>query len=69
MIRVAAVIEGWREALASMTSGAKWRLFVRPNLAYGTSPPPSIPPNSLLIFDVEIVQIEPLAAIHPSAAR
>ena len=69
VIRAAAVMQGWREALASMTSAAKWRLFVPPGLAYGTSPPPSIPPNSLLIFDVELVKIEPLAATHPSAVR
>ncbi|MBS0375945.1 MAG: FKBP-type peptidyl-prolyl cis-trans isomerase [Proteobacteria bacterium] len=58
VIRPAAVIPGWREALASMTPGARWRLFIPPSLGYGTSAPPAIPPNSLLIFDVEVVKID-----------
>ena len=69
VIQTAMVMQGWREALASMTTGAKWRLFIPPGLAYGTTPPPSIPPNSLLIFEVELVRIEPLAAIPKSAVR
>ena len=58
VIRPASVIPGWREALASMTPGARWRLFIPPSLGYGTSAPPAIPPNSLLIFDVEVVKID-----------
>lgn len=59
VIRPGDVIAGWREALAMMGRGAQWRLFIPPELAYGTTPPPSIPPNSLLIFDVEVVSVEP----------
>lgn len=58
VIRPTAVIPGWREALASMTPGARWRLFIPPSLGYGASAPPAIPPNSLLIFDVEVVKID-----------
>lgn len=54
------VITGWREALALMSPGAKWRLFVPPELAYGAKPPtPAIPPNALLVFEVELISIEP----------
>jgi FKBP-type peptidyl-prolyl cis-trans isomerase len=42
-----------------MHRGAKWRVFVPPDLAYAMTPPPSIPPNSLLVFDIEIVGVEP----------
>lgn len=51
------VIKGWQEALALMKPGAKWRLFVPPELAYGSTPRPGIPPNSLLVFDVELLSI------------
>jgi FKBP-type peptidyl-prolyl cis-trans isomerase len=52
------VISGWTEALQLMTVGDKWRLFIPANLAYGeASPTPAIPPNSALIFDVELLEI------------
>lgn len=56
------VIAGWREALGLMGKGAKWQLFVPPELAYGSKPPAAIPPNSLLVFDVEVLDIEPANA-------
>jgi FKBP-type peptidyl-prolyl cis-trans isomerase len=59
VIRPGDVIAGWREALAMMHSGAQWRVFVPPDLAYAMTPPPSIPPNSLLEFDIEIVGVDP----------
>jgi FKBP-type peptidyl-prolyl cis-trans isomerase FklB len=52
------VISGWTEALQLMKVGDKWRLFIPPSLAYGeASPSPAIPPNSALIFDVELLEI------------
>lgn len=52
------VISGWTEALQLMSVGDKWRLFLPPNLAYGEqSPTPAIPPNSALIFEVELLEI------------
>ena len=58
VIKPSMVIQGWREALGLMGRGAKWRLFIPPKLAYGSSPPPAIPPNSLLIFEVEIIDVD-----------
>jgi FKBP-type peptidyl-prolyl cis-trans isomerase FklB len=52
------VIKGWQEALVLMRPGAKWQLFVPPELAYGAAPRPKIPPNSLLIFDVTVLSAE-----------
>ena len=52
------VIPGWQEALVLMKPGAKWQLFVPPELAYGASPKPGIPAGSLLIFDVELVSVK-----------
>lgn len=56
------VIPGWREALVLMKPGAKWQLFIPPNLAYDERSPPPIPPGSLLIFDVEMVGVKPAKA-------
>jgi FKBP-type peptidyl-prolyl cis-trans isomerase FklB len=54
------LIPGWVEALQKMHAGDKWQLFVPPNLAYGAdSPGPPIEPNSLLVFEIELVEILP----------
>jgi FKBP-type peptidyl-prolyl cis-trans isomerase len=52
------VIPGWQEALVLMKPGAKWQLFVPPELAYGANPKPGIPGGSLLIFDVELLNVK-----------
>ena len=51
------VIAGWTEALQLMSPGAKWRLFIPPELAYGARAQGPIPANSTLIFDVELIEI------------
>ena len=52
------VISGWTEGLQLMSVGDKWRLFIPAAMAYGeASPTPAIPPNSALIFDVELLEI------------
>jgi len=57
---VKGVIKGWTEALQLMKVGAKWQLFIPPNLAYGAAGSGAkIGPNSVLIFDVELVGLEP----------
>ncbi|MDE2262458.1 MAG: FKBP-type peptidyl-prolyl cis-trans isomerase [Gammaproteobacteria bacterium] len=53
------VIPGWQEALKLMKPGAKWRIFVPPQLAYDLNSPPPIPPGSLLIFNVDLLAIQP----------
>lgn len=55
---VTGVIPGWTEALKMMKVGSKWKLFVPPDLGYGPSPRPGIPPNSVLVFDVELMGIK-----------
>lgn len=51
------VIKGWQEALQLMAPGGKLKLFIPPDLAYGENGRPSIPGNSLLVFDVELLEI------------
>ena len=53
------VIKGWREALPLMKEGAKWELYIPPDLAYGPrSPRKMIPPNSALVYEVELLSVE-----------
>ena len=52
---VTQVIKGWTEALQLMKVGAKYRLFLPSELAYGENGPPGIGPNSVLVFDIELV--------------
>ena len=55
---VTQVIPGWVEALQLMSVGAKWRLFIPSNLAYGPNGAGNlIGPNATLIFDVELLNI------------
>jgi len=51
------VIPGWTEALQMMKEGAKWTLWIPPGLAYGPQGRPTIPPNSLLKFEVELLEV------------
>jgi FKBP-type peptidyl-prolyl cis-trans isomerase FklB len=54
---VGGVIAGWVEALQLMNAGSKWRLHVPSELAYGEQAVGSIPPHSVLVFDVELLDI------------
>lgn len=53
------VIPGWTEALQLMNKGAKYRLYIPQDLAYGANPHPggAIQPYMALIFDVELIEI------------
>jgi FKBP-type peptidyl-prolyl cis-trans isomerase len=60
------VIRGWTEALTRMKPGAKWQLFIPPDLAYGErGMPPKIGPATTLLFDIELVSFK---ASPPPAA-
>jgi FKBP-type peptidyl-prolyl cis-trans isomerase FkpA len=51
------VISGWTEGLQLMKPGAKFQFAIPPDLGYGVNGPNTIPPNSVLLFDVELLEI------------
>lgn len=55
---VTQVIRGWVEALQLMPVGSKWKVFIPSELAYGPQGPPTIGPDQVLIFEVELLGIE-----------
>ena len=52
------VVSGWTEALQKMKKGSQWELFIPPQLGYGAKGQGQIPPNALLIFDMELLSVE-----------
>jgi FKBP-type peptidyl-prolyl cis-trans isomerase FklB len=58
-IVVSNIIPGWQEALQLMPVGSKWELFIPPTLAYGAEGRGPIPPNAVLVFELELIEIQP----------
>jgi FKBP-type peptidyl-prolyl cis-trans isomerase FklB len=52
------IIPGWKEALQLMKEGSKWQLVIPPELGYGEQNAGPIPPNSVLVFEVELIAIK-----------
>jgi FKBP-type peptidyl-prolyl cis-trans isomerase FklB len=67
--RVNSVIKGWQEAFLAMKPGDKWQLFVPPDLAYGSNPPPTIPPGALLVYEMELLRIDAATPVDLNAVK
>ena len=63
---VTGIIKGWTEALQLMPVGSKWQLFIPPDLAYGArgGAGGGIGPNATLVFEVELMSIQPKAEVQ-----
>jgi FKBP-type peptidyl-prolyl cis-trans isomerase FklB len=63
---VSGVIKGWTEALQLMPVGSKWQLFIPSELGYGArgGPGGGIAPYSALVFEVELLSIQPKAEVQ-----
>lgn len=57
-LKVDQLIPGLRIGLQLMSEDAVFRFFVPPQLAYGSQPRPGIPPESVLIYEIEVVKIQ-----------
>ena len=57
---VDAVVPGWTEALQMMKAGDEWMLYLPPDLGYGDQGQGDIPPNSVLVFRVKLLDVAPV---------
>jgi hypothetical protein len=61
---VAGVVPGFAEALKLMPKGAKYRFWIKPSLGYGDKTTGPIPANSVLVFDVHLLDFVPEAVLR-----
>ncbi|MFK7957482.1 MAG: FKBP-type peptidyl-prolyl cis-trans isomerase N-terminal domain-containing protein [Lysobacterales bacterium] len=52
------VLKGWQEVLPLMKPGAKWQVFVPPEMGYGVRGQPPVGPNEVLVFDINLVEVK-----------
>jgi len=57
-IQLSQLIPGCQKVISLMQEGDFWRVFIHPDLAYGKEGRPTIPPNSVLIFDIKLHAIQ-----------
>jgi FKBP-type peptidyl-prolyl cis-trans isomerase len=57
-IELSKLIEGCQKIISLMKINDKWRVYIDPSMAYGDEGRPGIPSNSILIFDIELLDIQ-----------
>ena len=57
-IQLSALIEGCQKVISLMKINDKWRVYIDPSMAYGDEGRPGIPSNSILVFDIELLDIQ-----------
>lgn len=56
-IPLSGLIEGCQKIISLMKAGDKWKVYIDPSMAYGDEGRPGIPSNSILIFEIELLEI------------
>ena len=56
-IQLSQLIPGCQKLISQMKEGDLWRVFIHPDMAYGEEGRPTIPPNSVLLFDIKLREI------------
>jgi peptidylprolyl isomerase/FKBP-type peptidyl-prolyl cis-trans isomerase FklB len=73
IFRMNSMIKGWHEALGAMRPGAKWTVYVPPELGYGSNSPPPIPPAALIVYELELLTVDatspPMPAPFPTSPK
>jgi len=62
------LIPAWQEAIPHMRVGDEWTLWVPPSQGYGASGSGPIPPNSVLVFRIELLNVAPVPGGAPAGA-
>ncbi len=57
-VQLSDLIEGCQKVISLMKKNDKWRVYIDPSMAYGDEGRPGIPSNSILIFDIELLDIQ-----------
>ena len=57
-IQLSGLIEGCQKVISLMKINHKWRVYIDPSMAYGDEGRPGIPSNSILVFDIELLDIQ-----------
>ena len=57
-IQLSGLIEGCQKVISLMKINDKWRVYIEPSMAYGDEGRPGIPSNSILVFDIELLDIQ-----------
>ena len=57
-IQLSGLIEGCQKVISQMKINDKWRVYIDPSMAYGDEGRPGIPSNSILVFDIELLDIQ-----------
>jgi FKBP-type peptidyl-prolyl cis-trans isomerase len=57
-VKLSGLITGCQKIIPLMKKGDEWRVFIDPSMAYGDEGRPGIPSNSILIFDIELLDIQ-----------
>jgi FKBP-type peptidyl-prolyl cis-trans isomerase len=57
-VKLSGLITGCQKIISLMKKGDEWRVFIDPSMAYGDEGRPGIPSNSILIFDIELLDIQ-----------